>query len=94
MKRQDLNFSDKAIFDNCIHKVVAGFQKNPHLSCYSFAVLGSVALNKITGTLDFFPQSGGRVRVAAAQLRKSNVRYCTQSFCLEGLKELSLDKTT
>ncbi len=33
-------------------------------------------------------------RVAAAQLRKSNVRYCTQSFCLEGLKELSLDKTT
>ncbi len=34
------------------------------------------------------------LRVAAAQLRKSNVRYCTQSFCLEGLKELSLDKTT
>lgn len=58
--------SDKTLVDQILHETVSSLHQNPHLACYAYAMLGSMALNQIIGgKMDFIPQSGGRtVKVA------------------------------
>lgn len=63
-----MNFTDadKELFNHALHQVITSYHPTPSIACYSYAMLGAIALNHISGgRMDFVPQSGGRAVIVA-----------------------------